>query len=140
MGFWKSLFGKGKSKKNRGQQGDDVDYDALDGAFETARDYEEEERSVDMHNVEEREKYVRSLVAQMKDASRQIDELSNEYNLVTGYLTDMEELEALPESEHRLVVDYATKICRLDQDRDQFQGKPAYLPEEDYKRDRKSVV
>lgn len=87
-----------------------------------------------LEEEESRDKYVRSLVEKMRDASQNLDELSAEYNLVTGYLTDMEEIEALPESERKLIDDYAGKIARLDRERDIFQGKAAYLTEEEYRR------
>ena len=44
----------------------------------------------------QREKYIRSLVEQVKDASTELDKLSYEYNVVTAVLKDMDELEALP--------------------------------------------
>ena len=87
-----------------------------------------------LEEEESRDKYVRSLVEKMRDASQNLDELSAEYNLVTGYLTDMEEIEALPESERKLIDEYAGKIARLDRERDVFQGKAAYLTEEEYRR------
>lgn len=47
----------------------------------------------------QREKYIRSLVEQVKNASEQIDSFSVEYNIVTDTLKDMDELEALPRAE-----------------------------------------
>ena len=53
---------------------------------------------LNINDAYQREKYIRSLVEQVKDASTQLDKLSYEYNVVTAVLKDMDELEALPSS------------------------------------------
>ncbi len=47
----------------------------------------------------QREEYVRGCLEQIAEASRELDNLQFEYNMVTAYLKDMEEIEALPEEE-----------------------------------------
>ncbi|MGN0472814.1 MAG: hypothetical protein ACI4F8_08210 [Lachnospiraceae bacterium] len=96
--------------------------------------WEDEEESFPLLDDEQREKYVRTLLDQMRDASGQMDELAKEYNLVTGYLTDMEQIEALPEKQREELTDYAKRITHLDRERDEFQGQSGYLPEEEYRR------
>ena len=52
---------------------------------------------IDMHDKKQREHYVKSCLEQMSEASKELDTLGGEYNLVTSYLTDIEEVEAQPE-------------------------------------------
>lgn len=58
----------------------------------------------------QREKYLRSLVEQVKDASMELDKLSAEYNSVTATLKDMDEIDSLPMEEKMLLQDAARKI------------------------------
>ena len=51
--------------------------------------------NVDMHDSLQREEYIKACLAQMSEASEELDTLGGEYNLVTSYLTDIEEVEAL---------------------------------------------
>ena len=53
--------------------------------------------NIDMHDRKQRENYVKACLEQMAEASKELDPLGGEYNLVTSYLTDMEEIEAQPE-------------------------------------------
>ena len=52
-----------------------------------------------MKDSVERQKFIRSCVEQMKNASEELDRVSEEYNTVTAYLKDIEEIEALPTGE-----------------------------------------
>ena len=42
----------------------------------------------------ERQKFVRSCVEQMRSASDELDRVSEEYNTVTAYLKDIEEIDS----------------------------------------------
>lgn len=68
----------------------------------------------------QREKYIRSLVEQVKDASEQIDNFSYEYNLVTDTLKDMDELEALPSVEMKDLRDTASQILDIEKERSAY--------------------
>lgn len=82
----------------------------------------------------QREKYIRSLVEQVKNASGEIDKLTFEYNVVTAVLKDMEELEALPEDEKGKVTDYAKKLLYYEKERQSYQNKKSKLTEAQYYR------
>ncbi len=105
-GFLKKLF--------RGQDEDFLDLELDEGneeEFEWDWDHIVEEKHLfKMSDEVQREKYIRSLVEQVKDASTEMDKLANEYNFVTATLKDMDEIEALPTQEKISLQDSARKI------------------------------
>lgn len=82
----------------------------------------------------QREKLIRSLVEQVKNASGELDKLNFEYNVVTAALKDMDELEALPGDEKRRVTEYAKKILHYQKERQDYQSKKSKLTESQYYR------
>ena len=82
----------------------------------------------------QREKLIRSLVEQVKNASGEMDKLQFEYNVVTAALKDMDELEALPADEKRRVTEYAKKILHYEKERQDYQNKKSKLTESQYYR------
>ena len=64
-------------------------------------DWEEEDstREIDFDNREQRDAYVRNCLEKMAEATKELENLTFEYNMVTSYLKDMEEMEALPPEE-----------------------------------------
>ena len=105
-GFLKKLF--------RGQDEDFLDLELDEGneeEFEWDWDHIVEEKHLfKMSDEVQREKYIRSLVEKVKDASTEMDKLANEYNFVTATLKDMDEIEALPTQEKISLQDSARKI------------------------------
>ena len=73
--------------------------------------------NVDIHDTVQRREYVRGCLEQMADASKEIDSLTYEYNMVTSYLRDMEEIEALPKSERDELNKAADNVVRMQSDR-----------------------
>lgn len=67
-----------------------------------------------INDKEQREEYVRGCLEQIAEASRELENLQHEYNMVTSYLKDMEEIEALPEEEKALIQGYARQINDLE--------------------------
>ena len=86
MNLFKKLFGKWRKKQ------EEIDFE---------EDWEEskEEERVDFTNKEVREAYVRNCLEKIAVAAKELENLNFEYNTVTSYLKDMEEIEALPEEE-----------------------------------------
>lgn len=126
MNLFKKLFSGWKNKNL-------IQDDSMLGGEQYAwEDTLKQSDKMDLRDQEQREKYVKNVLEQMHEASRLLDELSNEYNLVTSYLTDMEEIEALPETQRESLTDIAKRIIQLDVQRDQFQGSPGYLTEDEY--------
>ncbi len=81
----------------------------------------------------ERQKFIRSCVDQMSASSGQLDKLSEEYNMVTAYLKDIEEIEALPESEMECVRENAQKITSYEGARREYQEKKNRLTERQFR-------
>ena len=52
-----------------------------------------------VNDKEQRGQYVRGCLEQIAEASKEVETLQFEYNMVTSYLKDMEEVEALPDKE-----------------------------------------
>lgn len=102
MGFLKKLFGRKRANEEAIYEVEDwneVVYDRDD---------------LQINNKQQRQEYVKGCLEQIAEASRELESLQYEYNMVTSYLKDMEEIEALPEEEKELLKSYAGKIRELE--------------------------
>ena len=115
MGFWNNLFG---SKKT-------TEYDAQ---VNEAQYYEVSNFTDDA----QRTRYIESCLEQMKAASDEIDILNREYDSVTAYLNDTDEIERLPEHIRTPIQDCATKLLRLEKEFTNYTSKKDLLSSEDY--------
>ena len=89
---------------------------------------------IDMHDRRQRESYIKACLEQMSEASNELEILGGEYDLVTSYLTDMEEIEALStETKEKLKV-YATKILELENNRERLNEKRKIVTNDEYNR------
>lgn len=109
------------------------DYDAYGDEYDGAWDDTGLSRdNVDMHDRQQREEYVKACLEQMSEASGELDTLGGEYNLVTSYLTDMEEIEALsPETKEKLK-GYAKKLAELENDKERLEERKGIMPEAEF--------
>lgn len=158
MGFLKNLFAKYREDDFL------MEEDLWDEAYfynrESAEEEEYEERSLPKEEEEmgsedaewdwngiindrtylkmsdpyQREKYIRSLVEQVKNASVELDKLSYEYNVVTAVLKDMDELEALPAEEKHRIMEYAKKILYFQKEKQDYQQKKSKMTESQFYR------
>ena len=80
----------------------------------------------------ERQKFIRSCVEQMRSASDELDRVSEEYNMVTAYLKDIEEIEALPSGEAQCVKDNAKKIQLYEKATREYKEKKGRLTESQF--------
>lgn len=122
MGFWRKLFRRKNKAEEKEEQWDQIVY-SRDG--------------VNFADQEQRQRYVTNCLEQMAEASRELELLSGEYNLVTSYLTDTEEIEALPEEEKEELLRVARKLNGLEQERAAYQGKKNRMPDGEYYQIRK---
>lgn len=99
MGFLRRLF---KTNKNII---DESEFDILD-------------RQID--DKEERKKYVSSSLMQMKELSSEIDNLRNEYNVVTGYLNDCDEIDRLPADIGRTIDETVQNILKIREEKNRY--------------------
>lgn len=106
------------------------DYDEYD-----EEEWEEEEspREIDFNNREQRNDYVRNCLEKMAEATKELENLNFEYNMVTSYLKDMEEIEALPPEESEQLKDCAKRVSLLQERKTDFMGRPHRITDEKYR-------
>lgn len=106
------------------------DYDDYD-----EEEWEEEEspREIDFNNREQRNDYVRNCLEKMGEATKELENLNFEYNMVTSYLKDMEEIEALPPEESEQLKDCAKRVSLLQERKTDFMGRPHRITDEKYR-------
>ncbi len=125
MAFWSKLFGIGKKKKLQKQLQEDWESLVYD------RD------DVNFRDEEQRSRYITNCLEQMAEASKEINLLTGEYGLVTSYLTDMEEIEALPEQEREGLNKIATHLLTLEKECERYRGKKNRMGDNEYYQMRK---
>ena len=123
MNIFKKIF----KKWNR--EPDEMEYEETDWEGEE----EEAEQSVDFDNKEVRETYVRNCLEKMADATKELENLTFEYDMVTSYLKDMEEIEALPEEEAEELKNCAKKVELLQNSRDDYMGRKRRMSDDRYR-------
>lgn len=119
MGFWKKLFKWGAQKEPEEQD------------FENVVNVRDE---VDLSDEEQRRQYVTDCLEQAADATKEINLLGGEYSRVTAYLTDIEEIEALPSEEREALNGIAKRMVALSQERERYKGKKNRMQDSDYYR------
>jgi hypothetical protein len=119
MGFWNKIFrfGRRNSREEDEYGWEDIVYNHTE---------------VDFTDEEQRSRYITNCLEQMAEASREINQLNGEYGLVTAYLTDMEEIEALPEEPRQELNQVANKLVALEKERQQYYGKKDRMRDSDY--------
>lgn len=123
MGFWGRLFGKKKKAREQVQEDwENIVYDRED---------------VDFRDEEQRSRYITNCLEQMAEASKEINLLTGEYGLVTSYLTDMEEIEALPEEEREGLNKIARQLLNQEQECERYRGKENRMSDNDFYQIRK---
>ncbi len=106
------------------------DYDEYD---EEEWEEEESSREIDFNNREQRNDYVRNCLEKMAEATKELENLNFEYNMVTSYLKDMEEIEALPPEESEQLKDCARRVALLQERKTDFMGRPHRITDEKYR-------
>lgn len=97
-------------------------------------DDEEDVRQIDYHNKEQRTDYVRNCLEKMADATKELENLNFEYDMVTSYLKDMEEIEALPPEESEQLKECAKRVALLQDSKADFMGRPRRMTDEQFNR------
>ncbi len=107
MGFLQKLF------KRRNTEEDEAQWAELEYSRE----------GVDFRSEEDRSRYVTDLMEQIEEAKKELSLLEGEYSQVTAYLTDMEEVEALPEKERDELRIAARKMINIDKEKQGYLEK-----------------
>lgn len=124
MGFLSKLFRFGAKRR---REEPEYDWD------EIVYDHSE----VDFTDEEQRSRYITNCLEQIAEASKELNLLNGEYGLVTSYLTDMEEIEALPEENRQDLNHVANRLLVLEHERKQYFDKKNRMKDSDYFRMRK---
>ncbi len=120
MGWFRNLRNK-FHKKDRN--------DFYEGEWEE----EEIEHQIDYDNKEQRDDYVKSCLERMADATKELENLTYEYDMVTSYLKDMEEIDALPQEESEQLKECARRVADLQSSRADYMERPRRISEENYR-------
>ena len=107
--------------------------DSYEDFEEDAWEIEDDERQIDYTNQEQRNDYVRTCLEKMADATKELENLTFEYNMVTSYLKDTEEIEALPPEESEQLKDCAKRVSLLQDSKADFMGRPRRITDEKYR-------
>ena len=81
----------------------------------------------------QREDYIKGCLEQIAEATKELENLQFEYNMVTSYLRDMEEIEALPEEEKEILRESAKKIAVLEEEQSGYRDRKRKMDEEQYR-------
>lgn len=103
-----------------------------DDDFEEEWEEEEVAHQIDYHNKEQRDDYVRNCLERMADATKELENLTFEYDMVTSYLRDMEEIEALPPEESEQLQECAKRVALLQDSKTNFMERPHRITDEQY--------
>lgn len=93
--------------------------------------YDRDDLQID--NREQRQEYIKGCLEQIAEASKELENLRHEYNMVTSYLKDMEEIEALPIEEKELLQNYARQIDSLETVQSGYLKKECRMSEENFR-------
>lgn len=124
MSFWKRIF---RRKRTDGVSG------GMEESVENTIPVFHREK-VSMHNRQEREQYIRSILEQIADAERQLHHLDYEYDMVTSHLTDIEELERAPEVMRLEIREMAEKLSALEEEQTGYTRKKNRISDSDFER------
>lgn len=81
----------------------------------------------------QRREYVKGCLEQIAEASKELENLQFEYNMVTSYLKDMEEIEALPLEPKAALEDSARKIEALELQQSGYKERKNRMDEEKFR-------
>lgn len=116
MGFWNRLFGTKPTKTE------------YDGDVDESRYYKISNFTDDV----QRERYIGACLEQMKAASDEIDMLNREYDSVTAYLNDTDEIDRLPEHIRGPIQDCAGKLIRMEKEYMHYSKQENHMSEADF--------
>ena len=80
----------------------------------------------------QRTDYVKDCLERIADATKELENLSYEYDMVTSYLKDMEEIEALPEEESSQLKECAMRVAELQDSKADFMERARKITDEQY--------
>ena len=121
MGFFKNLFHRGKKMiepEYDSGNWDEVIYDRDD---------------LQIKDSSQRKEYVKGCLDQIAEASNELENLQFEYNMVTSYLMDMEEIEAIPAQDKSELEECTKKIEALEKQQAGYKERKNRMSEEKFR-------
>lgn len=118
MGIRKWLSGKRKTKPEQKQENEEQ------AVYERGR--------TNFRDPDERKRYLVNCLEQIGEAEKELALLRGEYSLVTAYLTDSEEIEALPEEEAEALKLVANKLLGMEKERSRYQSKKRHMSDAEF--------
>lgn len=142
MSFWKKIKKRISFREDDDWDDwdDDDDYDYGDGDESDAeqalgRDWDSlvySREHIDIHDHKQRHDYVVGCLEQIADAARELESLNYEYNMVTAYLRDMDEIEALPLEEKAQLETVASRVAAINRERKRESSHRVQMPDDKY--------
>lgn len=120
MGLLKNLFKR--KKKTESAENDTSAWSEIV--------YDRDDLQID--DSTQRGEYVKGCLEQISEASRELENLQFEYNMVTSYLMDMEEIEALPPEEKEELQECARKIDDLEKQQTGYEERKSRMSDEKF--------
>ncbi|MDR0964477.1 MAG: hypothetical protein LBM60_07675 [Clostridium sp.] len=124
MGFWRKAWNRLFRKQVNSEEQESRD--------ESLAIYARERTN--FRDSEQRLKYFEDCYDQLSVATQQIQSLTAEYTLITSYLSDTEEVEALPADEKEALDLIARKIDGYDRERKDYRAKKNRMAESQYQK------
>lgn len=87
---------------------------------------------INMNDKDQRDQYVKYCCDQIKVAKQELSDAKQEYNLVTTYLSDIQQIEELPLNNKAEVTDLAREIVMLNDERKSYQNTSAKITDLQY--------
>lgn len=89
-------------------------------------------KDLEIADEEQRTRYVISCCEQIVDTAREEETAKEEYQLVTSYLTDIQEMEKLPLEEKAELTDIVRKIVVIDSEREKYKSTNNVMTDAQY--------
>lgn len=86
-----------------------------------------EKQEINQSNALERKSYVEQNCQQIIETTKQLEEFSKEYQLVTSYLTDIQIIDSLPPEPRKAIEESARMIVTLTRERAEYQSASSKL-------------
>ncbi|MCQ2526811.1 MAG: hypothetical protein MJ130_08600 [Lachnospiraceae bacterium] len=87
---------------------------------------------VNFNDPEQRSRYIMDCLEQMEIGTREVEILTGEYQLVTEYLTDTEEIDALPDEQHARLEEVASQLAGYESEIRHYRDKKNRMSDIDY--------
>ncbi len=90
--------------------------------------------NLEITDEEQRRRYVLACCEQIVDAAKEEEDARHEYQVVTSYLTDIQEIDALPIEEKAELTEISRKIVMIDSEREKYRSTDHKMTDVQYHR------